>query len=97
MNSSKNNISSTIMNSSKNNISSTITNSTKNSTITNIINKPNNIITNSTEKYKSLMNNPLMSKTLMAMFSIKDILAGTIGTVIPWLILLIIVGFIIIV
>ena len=85
---------------SKNNISNnTKNNNPKNNTITNIINnnKQNNITTDSSsnniEKCKSL----LMSKPLMAMFSIKDIVAGSVGTVIPWLILLIIVGFIIIV
>jgi len=86
---------------SKNNISNnTKNNNLKNNTITNIINnnKQNNITTdslsnNNIEKCKSL----LMSKPLMAMFSIKDIAAGSVGTVIPWLILLIIVGFIIIV
>jgi len=81
---------------SKNNI----LNNTKNSTITNIINNnkqnnitTNNLLNNNTEKCKTL----LMNKPLMAMFSLKDIVAGSVGTVIPWLILLIIVGFIIIV
>jgi hypothetical protein len=39
----------------------------------------------------------MMNKPLMAMFSIKDLVAGRVGTVIPWVILLIIVGLIIIV
>ena len=39
----------------------------------------------------------LMNKQLIPMLSIKNIIAGSIGTVIPWLILLIIVGFIIII
>jgi hypothetical protein len=38
-----------------------------------------------------------MNKQLIPMLSIKDIIVGSIGTVIPWLILLIIVGFIIII
>ena len=75
----------------------------KNNTITNIINNnkqnnnalnttstvntSNSSINNNIEKCKTL----LMNKPLMAMFSIKDIAAGSVGTVIPWLILLIIV------
>jgi len=39
----------------------------------------------------------LMNKQFIPMLSIKDIIVGSVGTVIPWLILLIIVGFIIIV
>ena len=39
----------------------------------------------------------LMSKQLIPMLSIKDIIVGSIGTVIPWLILLIVIGFIIII
>ena len=88
------------MNNNTSNSKNNISNNTKNSTITNIINnnKQNNIntnslLTNNIEKCKTL----LMSKPLMAMFSVKDIVAGSIGTVIPWLILLMIVGFIIIV
>ena len=78
----------------------------KNNTITNIINnnKQNNNALNTTSIVNSSINNNiekcktlLMNKPLMAMFSIKDIAAGSVGTVIPWLILLIIVGFIIIV
>jgi hypothetical protein len=88
------------MNNNTSNSKNNISNNAKNNTITNIINnnKQNNITTNSSlnnniEKCKSL----LMNKPLMAMFSIKDIVAGSVGTVIPWFILLIIVGFIIIV
>jgi lipopolysaccharide/colanic/teichoic acid biosynthesis glycosyltransferase len=49
--------------------------------------------TNNIEKCKKI----LMSKPLMAMFSIKDIVAGSVGTVVPWCILLIIVAIIIVV
>lgn len=48
---------------------------------------------NEIEKAKKL----LMSQPMMPMFSIKDIIVGSIGTVLPWLILLIIVSFIIII
>lgn len=39
----------------------------------------------------------LMNASLIPMFSIKNIIAGSMGTVIPWIILLIIVAFIIII
>jgi hypothetical protein len=39
----------------------------------------------------------LLSSPLIPLFSIKDIIGGAVGTVIPWTILLIIVGFIIII
>jgi len=48
---------------------------------------------NNIEKCKKI----LMDKQLIPMLSIKDIIVGSIGTVIPWLILLIIVGFIIVI
>ena len=48
---------------------------------------------NNVEKCKKI----LLNKQLIPMLSIKDIIIGSIGTVIPWLILLIIVGFIIII
>jgi hypothetical protein len=74
-------------------------NSNSNSKISNII---KNIAKNEDSK-RSENNNiekckkVLMSKPLMAMFSIKDIIAGSVGTVIPWSILLIIVAIIIVV
>jgi hypothetical protein len=45
------------------------------------------------EKCKTIMS----SYKMMPMFSIKDIIIGSIGTTIPWIILLIIVGIIIII
>ena len=76
-------------------------NNSRNNTITNIINnknkemtiQTNNSYNNTIEKCKTL----LMDKPLIAMLSIKDIVAGSVGTVLPWIILLLIVGFIIIV
>ena len=45
------------------------------------------------ERCKTVMS----SYQLMPMFSVKDIVAGSIGTIIPWIILLIIVGILIII
>ena len=59
------------------------------STISNII-KENNI---DLEKCKKA----LMQKQLIPMLSIKNIVAGSVGTVVPWVILLILVGLIIII
>ena len=53
----------------------------------------NSSANNNVERCKKI----LMNKQLIPMLSIKDIIAGSVGTVIPWLILLIIVGFIIII
>jgi len=39
----------------------------------------------------------LLRSPLIPLFSIKDIIGGAVGTVIPWTILLIIIGFIIII
>ena len=72
---------------------SRITNSFSNS-----INSKKNTIGNNTvkdniEKCKEL----LLRNPLIPLFSIKDIIGGAVGTVIPWTILLIIIGFIIII
>jgi hypothetical protein len=75
------------------------TSNKKNNTIINIINNnnKNNSNTNNISIKSSLNNNIEKYKSLMALFSIKDIIEGSIGTVIPWLILLFIIGFIIVV
>jgi len=102
-----NSITNSLLNSNKpnNSITNSLLNSNKkdnkpNNSITNILlnsnkpdNKTNNSMNNTVEKCKKIM----MNKQLIAMLSIKDIVAGSIGTVIPWLVLLIIVGFIIVV
>ena len=61
--------------------------------ISNILNKYKNDSPPSIEECKKL----LSTTKLMPMFSIKNIVAGATGTVIPWTILLIIVGIIIII
>jgi hypothetical protein len=73
-------------------------NSNNNDTISNIINnnkKNSNSSNNSSniEKCKTL----LMSKPMIPMLSIKNIIIGSIGTLIPWIILLFIVAFIIVI
>lgn len=65
-----------------------ITNSFSNS-----INSKKNTIKDNIEKCKEL----LLRSPLIPLFSIKDIIGGAVGTVIPWTILLIIIGFIIII
>lgn len=67
---------------------SRITNSFSNS-----INSKKNTIKDNIEKCKEL----LLRNPLIPLFSIKDIIGGAVGTVIPWTILLIIIGFIIII
>ena len=67
---------------------SRITNSFSNS-----INSKNNTVKDNIEKCKEL----LLRNPLIPLFSIKDIIGGAVGTVIPWTILLIIIGFIIII
>jgi hypothetical protein len=67
---------------------SRITNSFSNS-----INSKNNTVKDNIEKCKEL----LLRSPLIPLFSIKDIIGGAVGTVIPWTILLIIIGFIIII
>lgn len=69
--------------------------SNNNDTISNIINnnKKNSGSSNNIEKCKTL----LMTQPMMPMFSIKNIIVGSVGTLIPWLILLFIVGFIIVI
>lgn len=67
---------------------SRITNSFSNS-----INSKKNTVKDNIEKCKEL----LLRNPLIPLFSIKDIIGGAIGTVIPWTILLIIIGFIIII
>jgi hypothetical protein len=64
--------------------------SNNNDTISNII---NNNKKNSGSSNKTL----LMTQPMMPMFSIKNIIVGSVGTLIPWLILLFIVGFIIVI
>ena len=61
--------------------------------ILNILDKNRNSRPPSVEECKKL----LSTTQLMPMFSIKNIVAGATGTVIPWTILLIIVGIIIII
>ena len=65
-----------------------ITNSFSNS-----VNNKKNTFKDNIEKCKEL----LLRNPLIPLFSIKDIIGGAIGTVIPWTILLIIIGFIIII
>jgi hypothetical protein len=65
-----------------------ITNSFSNS-----INSKKNNSGDNIEKCKEL----LLRNPLIPLFSIKDIIGGAVGTVIPWTILLIIIGFIIII
>ena len=65
-----------------------ITNSFSNS-----INSKKNTLKDNIEKCKEL----LLRNPLIPLFSIKDIIGGAVGTVIPWTILLIIIGFIIII
>jgi hypothetical protein len=65
-----------------------ITNSFSNS-----INSKKNTVKDNIEKCKEL----LLRNPLIPLFSIKDIIGGAVGTVIPWTILLIIIGFIIII
>ena len=83
---------------SKNNIienkkSNIISNSSSNT----IENKKSNIISNSSsniiEKYKK----NLLNNSLITILSIKNIISESVKTVIPWTILLIIIGFIIII
>jgi len=57
--------------------------------ITNNTSNSNNEI----EKCKKL----LAGQSMIPMFSIKDLIVGRVGTVIPWVILLLIVAFIIII
>lgn len=71
----------------KNNIIDIMENSKKNSNI--ISNSSSNII----EKYKK----KILNNSLITMLSIKNIVTGSVRTVIPWTILLIIIGFIIII
>jgi hypothetical protein len=65
-----------------------ITNSFSNS-----INSKKNTVKDNIERCKEL----LLRSPLIPLFSIKDIIGGAVGTVIPWTILLIIIGFIIII
>jgi hypothetical protein len=58
--------------------------------ISNTINKPSQ---DEIERCKTVMS----SYQMMPMFSVKDIIIGSIGTTIPWIILLIIVGILIII
>ena len=62
-----------------------------NSITNNISNSINS--TNEIEKCKKL----LAGQAMIPMFSIKDLIVGRVGTVIPWVILLFIVAFIIII
>ena len=54
-------------------------------------NTTNNTTNNNTN------NKPSFSPLSIPMLSIKDIIIGSIGTVIPWVVLLLIVGFLIII
>ena len=56
-------------------------------------NSTKNALNQNIEKCKTL----LMSRPMVPMFDIKGLVVGTIGTVIPWVVLLIIVAFIIVV
>jgi len=64
-----------------------------NLTISSLLNKNRNSKPPNIEECKKL----LSTTQLMPMFSIKNIVVGATGTVIPWTILLIIVGIIIII
>lgn len=81
-----------------------------NTTITNIMNNANNVLNNMQNKKLNKVNSGPPSKNniercktimqsiqIMPMFSPKDIVIGAIGTFIPWVILLIIAGIIIII
>ena len=68
-------------------------NNNSNLKISSILDKNKNSRPPSIEECKKL----LSSTQLMPMFSVKNIVAGATGTVIPWTILLIIVGIIIII
>jgi ribonuclease D len=85
-------------------------NNNNNTTITNIMNNANNVLNNMKNKQPNKVNNSPPSKNniekcktimqsvqIMPMFSPKNIVVGSIGTFIPWVILLIIVGIIIII
>lgn len=56
------------------------------------MNNSNNLIKDNSNEAKSKL-----SFLMIPMLSIKDIIIGSIGTVIPWVILLLIVGFLIII
>ena len=71
---------------------SRITNSFSNN-LSNSSNSKKNVIKDNIERCKKI----LLSSPLIPLFSIKDIIGGAVGTVIPWTILLIIIGFIIII
>lgn len=70
-----------------------------NNTILNINPLPqkNNSITNSPTNNVERCKKILMNQPMMPMLSIKNIIVGGVGTVIPWVILLFIVCFIIII
>ena len=55
----------------------------------------NNTTNNNT--INNTINKPSFSPLTIPMLSIKDIIIGSVGTVIPWVILLFIIGFLIII
>jgi hypothetical protein len=56
-------------------------------------NSTKNALNENIDKCKKL----LMSRPMVPMFDVKGLVVGTIGTVVPWVVLLIIVGFIIVI
>jgi hypothetical protein len=70
-----------------------ISNNIKKNTITNITETNNKVSNTTIENCKKI----LSKNPMMAMFSIKDIYIGSVGLVLPWIVLLIIVGFIIVI
>lgn len=65
--------------------------------LNNMISKFKNQSKNSSKNGLSLTNSTTPMKSLIPMLSIKNIIVGSIGTVIPWLILLFICTFLIII
>ena len=74
-----------------------ISNNSIRSSSLNMVNEQNKISSNSlnntADKYKKI----LLENPIMAMFSIKNIYIDSVGLVLPWTVLLLIVGFLIIV
>lgn len=63
----------------------------------NLLPQKNNSITTSPTNNVERCKKILMNQPMMPMLSIKNIIVGSVGTVIPWVILLFIVCFIIII
>ena len=61
------------------------------------MNNNTNNMSNNTNNMSNNNNKPSFPSLIIPMLSIKDIIIGSIGTVIPWVILLFIIGFLIII